>query len=101
MSQPLLLQRSFFQSGATLPYQKRIDALNRLHHAIKQHESQILQALQSDLGKPATEAYMCEVGLALSEISHVRRHLKRWMKPHYRRTPLANFPAHSQIISNP
>ena len=101
MSQPLLLQRPFFQSGATLPYQKRIDALNRLHHAIRQHEPQLLQALQSDLGKSATEAYMCEVGLALSDISYVRRHLKRWMKPHYRRTPLANFPAHSQIISNP
>jgi len=101
MKEILELQRTFFQSGATLPYGKRMEALNNLYQGIKNYEQELLQALKTDLGKSAAEAYMCEVGLALSDISNVRRHLKKWMRPQRRRTPLANFPAQSQIINDP
>ncbi len=101
MKEILDLQRAYFQTGATLPYQKRIESLNALYESVKKHEQTLLQALKSDLGKSATEAYMCEVGLALSDISYTRRHLKQWMKPQRRRSPITNFPAQSRVISNP
>jgi len=101
MKEILDRQRSFFQSGATLPHKKRIETLNNLYQGIKKHEQELLMALKTDLGKSAMEAYMCEVGLALSDIGNVCRHLKRWMRPQRRRTPLSNFPAQSQIVSDP
>ena len=73
-------QRRFFATGATLPCSYRIDALRRLKDSIKRHESDILAALKSDLGKGPQESYMCEVGLTLSEISYMLSHVRRFAK---------------------
>ena len=94
-------QRDFFRTGATLPVKFRLKALDTLKRAIQKYESELLEAMHSDLGKSASEAYMCEVGLTLSEISHVRSHLRRWARPSLRWTPLTNFPALSQVRHDP
>ncbi|MGM9831014.1 MAG: aldehyde dehydrogenase [Paludibacteraceae bacterium] len=94
-------QRAYFRSGATLDIKFRLNALNRLEDAIRRHEADLLTAIKTDLGKSATEAFMCEVGLTLSEISHVRRHLRRWARTACRPTPLTNFPAMSRIVQEP
>ena len=101
IAQTVAKQRDFFRTGATLPVRFRLEALDKLRRAIKQYEPQLLQAMHSDLGKSASEAYMCEVGLTLSEISHVRSHLRRWARPSLRWTPLTNFPALSQVRHDP
>ena len=101
IAQTVAKQRDFFRTGATLPVRFRLEALDKLRRAIKQYEPQLLEAMQSDLGKSASEAYMCEVGLTLSEISHVRSHLRRWARPSLRWTPLTNFPALSQVRHDP
>lgn len=49
-------QRSYFQSGATLPVSARLAALRRLYDAISFHEKEIRRALQKDLGKSGFEA---------------------------------------------
>ena len=72
----VLAQKQYFSSGATLSYKFRIDALCKLESAIKKNEQQIYAALQADLGKSVTEAFMCEVGLVQSEISWMKKHLK-------------------------
>lgn len=94
-------QRSYFGTGNTLPISVRKRALKRLYEAIKRNEGALLEALCSDLGKSSTEAYMCEVGLALSEISYLYRRLGRWARAQYRPTPLSNFPAVSKIVQEP
>ena len=101
MEDILKSQRDYFQSGSTLSYQARRDALDRLYHAITTHQDQLQEALKTDLGKSAMESYMCEIGLALSEISHLRRHLRQWMRPQRCYSPLANFPARGQVVSEP
>ena len=68
-------QRRFFESGATLDVSFRVAALKKLYAAVKSHEERILLALQEDLGKSGYEGFMCEVGLVLSEISHMLRHI--------------------------
>ena len=70
-------QKDFFRSGATLPVSFRLDALRRLRALIVSREDEICRALASDLGKSDYESYMCEVGLALSEISYMIRHLRK------------------------
>ena len=60
-------QRAFFATGKTLPVGYRIMALKKLGRAIRKYENEILEALKTDLGKSNMEAFMCEVGLSLSE----------------------------------
>lgn len=94
-------QRSYFGTGVTLPISVRKKYLRRLYEAIKRNEGLLSEALRLDLGKSATEAYMCEIGLTLSEISYIYRRLSRWSRPEYRPTPLNNFPAVSRIVQEP
>ena len=80
-------QRAFFETGKTLPVSYRKEALMRLREAIRAREGEIAAALKSDLGKSASEAYMCETGLVLEELSYVLRHMAGWAK----RGGLSNF----------
>ena len=91
----LVKQRKFYRSGATIPVAFRVEQLKKLRRAIREFESEICAALLSDLGKSAYEAYMCEVGLALSEISHMIRKTKKFAAPRRVWTPLAQFPSRS------
>ena len=94
-------QRQFFQTGATIEVRKRIEALKRLRSTLQEFTPMLLEALRSDLGKSASEGYMCEVGLTLSEISHTLSHVKSWAKPERRIAPLTNFPATQKIFKDP
>lgn len=53
-------QRRCFRSGSTLSYKNRMAALTRLEHLVAEHETELQEALQLDLGKSAAESYMCE-----------------------------------------
>ncbi len=97
----LAKQRAFFQSGATLSVKFRIDALKRLYRAVNRYRDEISEALNQDLGKSPAEAYMCETGMALSEISYLIRHAKRLAKPKKARTPLSQFPAKRYLLPSP
>ena len=86
-------QRDFFKSGATLPVSFRVSMLKKLAEAVKAHEQEITDALKKDLGKSASESYMCEIGMVLSEISYMIRHVKRFAAKQHVHTPLAQFAA--------
>jgi len=88
-------QRAFFRTGATIPVEFRIRQLKKLYDAVKKHEAEINDALKCDLGKSHYEGFMCESGLALSEISYMIRHVKKLTKRKTVYTPLAQFASHS------
>ena len=90
-------QRTFFDSGATLPVENRIQGLKKLREAILRREEEICDALRQDLGKSAFESYMCEVGLTCSEITYMLGHVKRFAKERRVATPLAQFAARSYV----
>lgn len=94
-------QRSYFRTGRTLPVRYRAEALDRLERAILRYEPELYRALASDLGKSRAEAYMCEVGLTLSELRYVRKHLRRWSRDRRVRTPLAQFHGKSFTVQEP
>lgn len=94
-------QRHFFESGKTLPLEYRQNALKKLKKAILENEENINQALYKDLGKCPTESYMCEIGMTLSELSDMLKHMKGWLRPHHVPTPLAQFHARSFTVRNP
>lgn len=84
-------QRIFFQSGATLPVNFRIQSLKKLRASILSHKTDIATALKTDLGKSEYEGFMCEIGLVLSEINYMIKHTKRFASKHRVHTPLAQF----------
>ena len=94
-------QRRYFQSGATLPVPFRIRMLKRLRQEIRQRQPEIAAALREDLGKSEFESYMCEIGMALSELSYLIRHTRRFAKKKRVSTPLAQFPAASYRQPSP
>ena len=94
-------QREFFKSGKTLPVKVRLEYLKKLKEVIKANEQEIFDAIYKDLGKSSTEAYMCEVGLSLAEISYFQKNLKKFAKDKTVFTPITNFHARSYIKSVP
>ncbi len=87
----VISQREFFLKGTTLDINVRISALKKLYSAIKEHEEEIYDALYKDLGKSRFEGYMCEVGLTLSEISYMLKHIHSFSREKNVHTPLAQF----------
>ena len=94
-------QQTYFATGATREYAFRAEQLRRLKAALKQNEERILEALHTDLRKPAFEAFSAELGFLYAEIDHTLKHLKGWMKPRRVGTPLALMPSRSYIYSEP
>lgn len=88
-------QKQYFNTGATLPVKFRVEMLKKLRDTIKKYEKEITDAIKLDLGKSEYEAYMCEVGLALSEVSYMIRKTKKFAKEKRVHTPLAQFASRS------
>ena len=97
MNIPCILenQRKYFRSGATLSVDHRIRMLKRLRAAIDQYEAEIAAALRADLGKSDFEGFMCEIGMARSELSYMIRHTRRFAREKTVYTPLAQFASRS------
>lgn len=93
--------REAYNSGVTFDIRYRKELLYRLYSEIKSLEKEICDALYSDLGKNSHEAYMCEVGLALTEIKYLIKNLKKFTKPKRVKTPLAQFPSKSYTLPTP
>ena len=65
----------------TFGLRARLDALDRLRRTILARQADIIGALDADFGKPEVEVRLTEILPVLQEISHTRRHLRRWMRP--------------------
>ena len=94
-------QRRFFENGHTLSIDGRIAALKRLYRVLRANETRILEALKKDLGKSGMEGFMCELGLVLSEITHMIKHVRRYAATKHVPTPVTNFHSESLIHSEP
>lgn len=88
-------QHRLFQEGATLPVSFRLSQLQKLKDGIRRYEEKLDQALEEDLGKSRMESYMCEIGLTLSELTWMQKHLRSLVREKRVATPLAQFAARS------
>lgn len=94
-------QQEFFLSGATLSIDFRRESLRKLREGIQKYEAEINEAVRKDLGKSQFEAYMCETGMVLSEITYMLKHMSRYSKNKRVGTPLAQFASKSFISPRP
>lgn len=88
-------QNHFFSSGKTIPAEFRLKQLESLKEAMIRHEADLAAALNEDLGKSRMESYMCEIGLTLSELTWMQKHLRSLMRSKRVSTPAAQFAAKS------
>lgn len=86
--------------GSTRPMAWRREQLNRLSELVQQHETEVLEALAADLGKPPTEAFFELVALR-QELKLTTRQLGRWMRPQPVSVPLSLRPGQARVVPEP
>ena len=94
-------QREYFASGATLHLQHRITRLKALYAAIQDNLDELHAGLKADLGKSEAESYMCETGLAMSELTYMLKHLKKFARPQRVPTPITQSVSKSYRLPAP
>lgn len=94
-------QRAFFNTGATLNVNYRIQALKKLQEVMRRDIGKINAALKADLGKSSFESYMCESGLSLSEVDYMIKHVNKFSKVKHVPTPLVHFHSTSKLQPSP
>lgn len=93
--------RDTFAAGVTKPLAWRLSQLDAISRMLREREAELMAAIGEDLGKPAGEAYLTEIGVTLSEIAHMRRHLRGWLKPKHVAPNLAAAPALTYTVREP
>ncbi len=86
-------QREFFNSNATLDVNFRIEQLKKLRNAVKKHEADMVDALHSDRGRHALEAYFCDVGTIITEINEALHGIRKWARPERHFSGIMCFPS--------
>lgn len=94
-------QKAYFATGITLPVAFRLKKLRELKNAILAYEKDIANALKADLGKSFHESYMCEIGMTLSELSYLIKHLRSWSRNKNHPIGLANFHSKGYSVWEP
>lgn len=94
-------QKAYFASGKTLPVATRKAYLKKLKRVLNDNRQRIADALRADLGKSASESYMCETGLTLSELTYQIRHIGKFTKKQRVPTPVAQWISRSYRYPSP
>lgn len=94
-------QKKFFNSGTSKSIQYRINSLKKLKKNISLNENEIINALNSDLGKSETETFFSEIALIYIEINLALKNVKRWSKKRKVSSSLINFLSSDYIIPEP
>ena len=79
----------------------RLDQLSRLQRMVDDHWDEILEVLNSDLGKSREEAGVLEMAAASTEFSYLKSNLAKWMQPQHVPSPASLFPAYSKVTPMP
>ena len=83
-------------------YDQRIARLDALQRGVLKHKDELVEAVRADFGNRSRhETILAEVFSLLSEIKHLKKHLKGWMKPRSRAVALTFQPASAKVIYQP
>lgn len=83
-------------------YEQRIARLDALQRGVLKHKDELVEAVRADFGSRSRhETILAEVFSLLSEIKHLKKNLKGWMKPRSRAVALTFQPASAKVIYQP
>ena len=92
--------RSPVLSGETRSLSWRRLQFRRFDVLLKKHETEILQALKTDLGKPTNEAFF-EIVALKQELQVAQKNIEQWMRPRRIKVPLPLQPGDAQVQLDP
>jgi len=93
--------RAIFDSGRTRPMQWRRRQLEGILLMMKEHETDFVEAIQADLGRPVSEAFAADIGHARLQVRHVLKHFEKWAQPTKASAGILSQPAKAEIIHEP
>jgi len=79
----------------------RAERLKRLEDHLREHEAEYAAALNADLGKSETEAWLTEIGFIIGQSRYARRHLREWMRPRRVSLPAVARPGRGRVVPTP
>jgi aldehyde dehydrogenase (NAD+) len=80
---------------------QRLEVLARFEKAFKGSYDKIYASALADFGKPGAEVDIAEIMIVLSELAHIRKKLKKWMKPVSVRPSMTMLGTSSKIVTEP
>jgi len=93
--------REGFRAGTLRDVNDRVTQLRQLRRFVVEEQVALTEALTRDLGKPAIEAYIAEIGFVLNEIDHTLKHIERWTRPRKVGLPIHQRPGSGRIVPEP
>ena len=94
-------QRLFFNSNKTKSVGYRKRKLIELKNTLVKRETDILSAINKDLGKHFYESYLTEYFMIISEIKKTIKNINFWTKPQRVKPSILNFPSRDYLLSDP
>lgn len=102
LNHQLKASREAFLSTPYPSDQKRVENLSKLEWLIKEHQAEIICAIEQDFGtRSIAETALLEIFTSLETIRDAKKQLKKWMKPQQRKTSIWFFPAKNRIVPQP
>lgn len=100
--QPTLARLRAAQRAQLPDLRQRLDDLARLRAAFKDRLDTLVRAMQADFGQRSTHETLLSDGMTvLAEIDHLRRHLRRWIRPQRRAVGWRFWPARAELRAVP
>ncbi|MER3452797.1 MAG: aldehyde dehydrogenase family protein [Acidimicrobiia bacterium] len=93
--------RATFASGLTRPLAWRLEQLDAIVRLLRERETELLDALHADLGKPPIEGWASDIGFVVSQVHHMRRNLSRWLAQERVFLPLKLRPGQARVVREP
>ena len=88
-------------SGSTAGPDWRRAQLGALRRLLVEHETELVDAVAADVGKPRLEARLTETYVSVEEIDHLLAHLEEWTAPRRVSLPLTLRPARAHVQLQP
>jgi aldehyde dehydrogenase (NAD+) len=93
--------RATYAAGRTRSLEWRLRQLEGIERLVEECEPEIAEALASDLGRPAVEAWLGDLASTAAEAAFARRHLRRWMRPRRVLLPATQLPGWGKVEFEP
>jgi aldehyde dehydrogenase (NAD+) len=93
--------RTVFNTGRTRSVAWREAQLRAIERMCEEREAEISEALISDLGRSAFEAWLGDIASTKAEAVFARKHFRKWMKPQRQNLPLAQMPGRAWVQYDP
>jgi aldehyde dehydrogenase (NAD+) len=93
--------RSTYRRGVTRPLEWRRRQLKQMLAMLDDNEAEIMDALKTDLGKPAVEGFITDIAFVTGEIKAMLKNLRKWNEAVRVPTPVVALPAKSRLIPEP